>query len=84
MKYKMTYREKIDKELNISKVNKRAELVNNIIFLTQRMDEMWAYHPENPNKLDIVGEYKSMKEYFELMRSNLKLLLFFHPLKISS
>ena len=71
MKYKMTYREKIDKELNISRDNKRAELVNNIIFLTQRMDEMWAYHPENPNKLDIVGEYKSMKEQIDEYQNQL-------------
>ena len=71
MKYKMTYRKKLDKELNISKDNKRAELVNNIIFLTQRMDEMWTYHPENPNKLDIVEEYKSMKEQIDEYQSQL-------------
>ena len=71
MKYKMTYREKLDKELNISRDNKRAELVNSIIFLTQRMDEMWTYHPENPNKLDIVVEYKSMKEQIDEYQNQL-------------
>ena len=65
MKYKMNYREKVNKELGIEVDNKRAELVNNIIFLTQRMDEMWLYHPENPNKLDVVEEYKSMKDQID-------------------
>ena len=71
MKYKMTYREKLNKELGIEIDNKRAELVNNIIFLTQRMDEMWSYHPDNPNKLDIVGEYKSMKEQIDEYQNQL-------------
>ena len=71
MKYKMTYREKLDKELNISKDEKRAELVNSSIFLTQRMDEIWTFHPENYNKLDIVEEYKSMKEQIDEYQSQL-------------
>ena len=24
------------------------------------MEEMWRYHPENPNKKDIVEEYKTL------------------------
>jgi hypothetical protein len=67
----MNYREKINKELGIEVDNKRAELVNNIIFLTQRMDEMWAYHPDNPNKIDIVEEYKSMKEQIDEYQNQL-------------
>jgi hypothetical protein len=71
MKYKMNYREKVNKELGIEVDNKRAELVNNIIFLTQRMDEMWLYHPENPNKLDVVEEYKSMKDQIDEYQNQL-------------
>jgi len=26
------------------------------------MDEMWRYHPDNPNKKDIVKEYKILKQ----------------------
>ncbi len=71
MKYKMTYREKIDEELNITKDNKRAEIVNNIIFLTQRMEEMWVYHPDNPQKLDIVNEYETMNDEIDKLQSQL-------------
>jgi len=71
MKYKMNYREKVNKELGIEVDNKRAELVNNIIFLTQRMDEMWLYHPNNPNKLDVVEEYKSMKDQIDEYQNQL-------------
>jgi hypothetical protein len=71
MKYKMTYREKIDEELNITKDNKRAEIVNNIIFLTQRMEEMWVYHPDNPQKLDIVNEYETMNGEIDKLQSQL-------------
>tara|TARA_R110002012_G_C11236640_1_gene564811 strand:- start:154 stop:372 length:219 start_codon:yes stop_codon:yes gene_type:complete len=67
----MNYREKVNKELGIEVDNKRAELVNNIIFLTQRMDEMWLYHPENPNKLDVVEEYKSMKDQIDEYQNQL-------------
>ena len=26
------------------------------------MDELWRYHPDNPNKVNIVKEYDSLKK----------------------
>ena len=26
------------------------------------MDELWRYHPENPNKVDIIKEYSALQK----------------------
>ena len=41
--------------------DKRTQLINEIIFLNDRLEELWAYHPENPTKRDIVWEYEDIK-----------------------
>jgi len=41
--------------------DKRAQLINEIIFLNDRMDELWQYHPENPSRRDIVWEYSDLQ-----------------------
>jgi len=40
--------------------NVKIELVNDLVAVTTVMDELWSYHPENPNKKDIVGEYNQL------------------------
>ena len=40
--------------------NAKVELVNDLVAVTTVMDELWSYHPENPNKKDIVGEYNQL------------------------
>ena len=40
--------------------NIKVELVNDLVAITTVMDEIWSYHPENPNKKDIVGEYNQL------------------------
>ena len=40
--------------------NVKIELVNDLVAVTTVMDELWNYHPENPNKKDIVGEYNQL------------------------
>ena len=40
--------------------NIKVELVNDLVAITTVMDELWSYHPENPNKKDIVGEYTQL------------------------
>lgn len=40
--------------------NAKVELVNDLVAITTVMDELWNYHPENPNKKDIVGEYNQL------------------------
>ena len=40
--------------------NAKVELVNDLVAITTVMGELWSYHPENPNKKDIVGEYNQL------------------------
>ena len=42
--------------------NKKSELINDLVATTTVMDELWRYHPENPNKQDVVNEYKVLKK----------------------
>jgi hypothetical protein len=39
---------------------KKVELINDLAATATVMDEIWRYHPDNPNKIDIVKEYKSL------------------------
>jgi hypothetical protein len=40
----------------------KSELINDLAATFTVMDEMWRYHPDNPNKKDIVKEYKVLKQ----------------------
>ena len=40
----------------------KTELVNDLIATTTVMEEIWKYHPENPNKKDVVSEYKILEK----------------------
>lgn len=44
------------------KAEKKEELVNEIIFLSSRLDDIWQYHPENPNKVDVLKETLELKD----------------------
>ena len=40
-----------------SEINyKKTELVNDLVATNTVMEELWRYHPDNPNKKDIVKE----------------------------
>ena len=43
----------------------RANLVNDLIAVSTIMDELWNYHPDNPNKKDVVSEYKTLQKIHE-------------------
>ena len=36
--------------------HKKSELISDLVATTTVMDEVWNYHPENPNKKDVVAE----------------------------
>tara|TARA_R110002060_G_scaffold76391_2_gene86714 strand:- start:916 stop:1128 length:213 start_codon:yes stop_codon:yes gene_type:complete len=42
--------------------NLKSELINDLAATFTVMDEMWRYHPDNPDKKDIVKEYKVLKQ----------------------
>ena len=37
--------------------NQKSELISDLVATSTVMDELWRYHPENPNKQDVVKEY---------------------------
>jgi len=39
--------------------NQQTEMVNNLIDLTNEAAQVWVFHPENPNYVDLV-QYHSM------------------------
>ena len=50
----MTEQEKLDQE--------KSELVADLVATQTVMDEVWRYHPDNPNKKDVIKEYNILKQ----------------------
>ena len=40
----------------------RTELINDLVATSTVMEEVWRYHPENPDKKDVVSEYNVLKK----------------------
>ena len=40
----------------------KAELINDLVATATVMEELWNYHPDNPNKKDVVQEYDVLKK----------------------
>jgi len=49
--------------------NIKEELVNDLMAITMVMEELWKYHPSNPNPIDIITEY----EVLEKIKANIEL-----------
>jgi hypothetical protein len=45
----MTKQEELDQQ--------KAELVNDLLATSTVMEEVWRYHPDNPNKKDVLEYY---------------------------
>jgi len=43
-------------------MNKKSQLVNDIINLSRLIDEMYVYHPDNPDRVDVVEETERIKQ----------------------
>jgi len=41
--------------------DQKAELVNELVFLKERLDELWGFHPDNPSPRDILFEYEDLE-----------------------
>tara|TARA_Y100000361_G_scaffold11982_1_gene9557 strand:- start:1512 stop:1721 length:210 start_codon:yes stop_codon:yes gene_type:complete len=42
--------------------NKKSDLVADLIATVTVMEEVWNYHPDNPNKKDPIVEYEKLKQ----------------------
>ena len=53
---------------------KKANLVNDLIFLLNIEDELWRYHPENPKKINVEAEWIIIKDKIQAVENELKQL----------
>ena len=43
-------------------MDKKSQLVNDIINLSRLINEMYVYHPDNPDRVDVVEETEKIKQ----------------------
>ena len=58
----------MSKEVNDPKIS----LVNELIFLTKISEELWSYHPENPNKIDVEKQYYTIQGKIEKLQEEIE------------
>ena len=49
----------------------KAELINDLVATSTVMEEVWRYHPENPEKKDVIKEYNILKQIQKDIESEL-------------
>ena len=55
-----------------SKMDQRkAELINTLIEVEERIDELWEYHPENPNRIDVESEFNDLQRTAILLQTQI-------------
>ena len=50
----------------------KAVLVNTLIEVEDRIDELWEYHPENPNGVDVVDEFEKLQKLALVLQTQLE------------
>ena len=54
--------------------NMRLNLINKLSFLVTVKDELWNYHPDNTERLDVVKEYQNVTEEIENLKYQISIL----------
>jgi len=49
----------------------KAEFINTLIELEERIDELWEYHPENPNRIDVESEFNTLQRTVILLQTQI-------------
>ena len=50
----------------------KANLINDLLAVSTVMKELWNYHPDNPNKKDVISEYQTLLKIQEDIEKELK------------
>jgi len=50
----------------------KANLINDLLAVSTVMEEVWNYHPDNPNKKDVVKEYQTLLQIQKDIETELK------------
>ena len=59
----MTKQEELDQQ--------KSELVADLLATSTVMEEIWRYHPDNPEKKDVIKEYEILKQIQKDIESEL-------------
>ena len=54
---------------NTQNEDKRVAAINDLIFLESVKEELWKYHPENPNKMDVKDEFDAIEVEIQKQRN---------------
>lgn len=50
-----------------------SNLINEIISLNEQLDNVWQYHPDNKNRINVVEEYNKIKLAIEQLEEEYKM-----------
>jgi hypothetical protein len=50
----------------------KLELINQLLFLVQMQENVWRYHPNNPNAVNAVEEYDELQEEINSVENKLE------------
>lgn len=50
----------------------KANLINDLLAVSTVMEEVWNYHPDNPDKKDVIKEYKTLLQIQKDIETELK------------
>lgn len=53
-------------------LKQKAELINKLIDLGKECDSLWEFHPNNPNKTDVVKNYNAVKSEIDMLEEQIK------------
>tara|TARA_B100001093_G_scaffold251946_1_gene241231 strand:- start:96 stop:287 length:192 start_codon:yes stop_codon:yes gene_type:complete len=50
----------------------KSELINDLVATSTVLEELWNYHPDNPNRKDVISEYEILKNIQKDIEEELK------------
>ena len=50
----------------------KANLINDLLAVSTVMEEVWNYHPDNPNQKDVIKEYQTLLQIQKDIEAELK------------
>ena len=61
----------MDIEVLADKYEELENLINELVFLTQKRDELWEYHPNNPEGKNLIKVVKELSERIDQINDQL-------------
>jgi len=55
--------------------NQKSILIDDLLATETVIEEIWRYHPDNPNRKDIVKEYKILNQILSDIKDKLSQIL---------